>query len=102
LAEQRFGSQALFTRDWCQEEWRPSYADPAKAKRGVFVIKGGVVAVLAVAGRGRMDLVHTRAAHAIDRVDGRSQVRIQAGAELRLMCGGPALGTRSGGGEMTT
>jgi formylglycine-generating enzyme required for sulfatase activity len=36
-----FGLYALFSGDWCNDEYRPSHEERAEVIPGVFVIKGG-------------------------------------------------------------
>jgi formylglycine-generating enzyme required for sulfatase activity len=37
----RFGLKALFTGEWCLDEWAPSRAPDARKVPGVFVVRGG-------------------------------------------------------------
>ncbi len=41
LRRNTFGLSALFSGDWCMDEWKASHEDRAKPTPGVFVIKGG-------------------------------------------------------------
>jgi len=41
LKSNAFGLRALFSGDWCLDEWKPSHKEDERAVPGVFTIKGG-------------------------------------------------------------